>query len=167
MTDDKSIERPLRILGIDPGTGIVGYGLIDVSTGHFDTITYGTIQTEPKTPLHLRLPMIFEDMQYLIKEYEPDVVAVEQLFFFKNAKTVMGVAQARGVILLTISLNDIEFAEYTPLQIKQTITGYGRADKREVQEMVTSLLELESIPKPDDAADALAIAVCHAHFLGY
>ena len=157
----------MRILGIDPGTKIVGYGVLDVTAREFDVIAYGTIQSPPKTPLKEYLPAIYDDMQVLIEQFQPDVVAIEQLFFFKNAKTVMAVSQARGVILLTVVQKDLPYAEYTPLQVKKNITGHGRAEKKVVQEQVTRILNLPGIPRPDDAADALAIAICHAYNEGF
>lgn len=153
----------MRILGIDPGTKIIGYGVLDCDHSDFTVVAYGTVQSPPKTPPHEYLPTIHEDMFALIDQFQPDVVSIEQLFFFKNAKTVMAVAQARGVILLSIAQKKLPYAEYTPLQVKQILTGHGRADKRMVQEQVTRILDLSEIPRPDDAADALAIAICHAY----
>lgn len=153
----------MRILGIDPGTKIIGYGVLDCDHSAFTVVAYGTVQSPPKTPPREYLPTIHEDMFALIDQFQPDVVSIEQLFFFKNAKTVMAVAQARGVILLSIAQKDLPYAEYTPLQVKQILTGHGRADKRMVQEQVTRILDLPEIPRPDDAADALAIAICHAY----
>lgn len=154
----------MRILGIDPGTAIVGYGaILFEAPHHFDVITYGTIQTLPHTPLPERLATIFEDLQSLLPEIQPDIMAIEKLFFFRNVSTAMPVAHARGVMLLIGALQHIPIAEYTPLEIKQTLTGYGRATKKEIQDMTAHLLNLKTVPRPDDAADALAIAICHAH----
>ena len=152
----------MRILGIDPGTGTTGYGLIDGNTDDdCKAVTYGVISTTPKEFMPIRLKILFEDINELIKEFKPDVFAIEELFFFKNSKTVITVSQARGVLLLAAIQNNLEIVEFTPLQIKQTLTGYGRADKREVQEMVTHSLGLPKIPQPDDAADALGVALCY------
>lgn len=156
----------VRILGIDPGTATVGYGIIDVDVD-FATqlISFGIIKTEAGTANPARLLQIFHDLQELMLRYEPGVVVVEQLFYFRNVTTVMGVAQARGVILLAAAQAGVCIAEYTPLQVKSTITGHGRAEKWAVQEMVQEMLALSSIPRPDDAADALALALCHRQFL--
>jgi crossover junction endodeoxyribonuclease RuvC len=156
----------MRILGIDPGSHIIGYGLIDYVGGRYTPETYGTLQVPPGTSMVDALFSIYEDMSELLTMLTPDVMAVEQLFFFRNVSTAMSVAQARGVILLTGRQKEIPLAEYTPMQVKMTLTGYGRASKRDVQEMVKDLLNLEKIPKPDDAADGLALAITHAHFIG-
>ncbi len=152
-----------RILGIDPGTATVGYGILDCPDK--DTYSYvaaGIISTPPTLPAGARLKMIREDLLSIIARYKPDIMAVEAIFFFKNAKTVIGVAQARGVILECAASADVPVAEYTPMQVKLTLTGYGRADKKEVQYKLSELLGHENIIKPDDAADAVALAVCHA-----
>lgn len=151
----------MRILGIDPGTATVGYGIIEINNDKIIVINYGFIQTSSKSPMSERLGVIFNDIQTLIDTFKPDLMSIEELFFFKNAKTVISVSQARGVILLAAVQANIEIFEYTPLQVKVTLTGYGRADKNEVQNCVKDILELDEIPKPDDAADALAIALCH------
>lgn len=157
----------MRILGIDPGSHIVGYGLIDFHGGNRYTAGhYGTIQIPSGTPAQDTLLTIYDDMRELLGMLQPDLMVIEQLFFFRNVTTVMSVAQARGVILLTAKQSELPFAEYTPMQVKMTLTGHGRASKREVQEMVKELLGLEQIPRPDDAADALALAITHAHFIG-
>lgn len=154
----------MRILGIDPGTSIVGYGAVDFTApSTFEVVTYGTIQTPPHTPLQERLVTIFADLQSLLQELQPDVMSIEKLFFFRNVSTAMPVAHARGVMMLAATLQQVTLAEYTPLEIKQTLTGYGRATKQEIQAMTAHLLQLERIPRPDDAADALAIAICHAN----
>lgn len=155
----------MRILGIDPGTHIIGYGLINYDSGRYTAESFGTIQVPPKTPQPETLASIYADMTDLLAQFQPDVMVVEQLFFFKNVSTAMTVAQARGVIVLTGQQAGVMLAEYTPLQVKMTLTGYGRAQKSEVQEMVKDLLELDKIPRPDDAADALAVAITHAHYL--
>ena len=149
------------ILGIDPGYAIIGYGIIDSSKNNA-LIDYGVITTPKEDSMAIRLKSIEEGLVFLINNYKPDVVAIEELFYFKNQKTVIPVAQARGVILLTCQKLVGNIYEYTPLQIKQALTGIGRAEKNQVQFMVKSILGLKSIPKPDDAADALAVALCHS-----
>lgn len=152
----------MRILGIDPGTATTGYGIIDIIDNDIiEVVNYGVIHTSSEDPMPQRLKAIFEDMNYLMDNFSPDIMAIEQLFFFKNSKTVITVSQARGVVLLAAANHDVEIKEYTPLEVKVTLTGYGRADKAEIQSTVTQMLNLEEIPKPDDAADALAIALCH------
>lgn len=151
----------MRILGIDPGYGIVGYGIID-SEFKTTVIDYGVISTPKELSLPDRLEVIYSSLQSLINSYKPDVVAVEELFYFKNQTTVIPVAEARGVILLSCKKTGVPIFEYTPLQIKQALTGIGRAEKSQVQFMVKSILGLEKVPKPDDAADALAVAICHS-----
>ncbi len=151
----------MRILGIDPGYGIVGYGIIE---GGYQPkmIDYGVISTPKELTLPERLEIIFSSIETLIASYNPEVIAIEELFYFRNQTTIIPVAEARGVIILACKKNNIPIFEYTPLQIKQALTGIGRADKSQVQFMVKTVLGLESIPKPDDAADALAVAICHA-----
>lgn len=151
----------MRILGIDPGYAIVGYGIVDFDGNTYRTVKYGAITTEAKTSFPLRLQEIHEQLHGLIQEYKPDDIVFEELFFNKNVKTAITVAQARGVEVLTAKLFGKELYEYTPLQIKQALVGYGRAEKRQVQEMVKLILNLETIPKPDDVADALAVAITH------
>ncbi len=154
------------ILGIDPGTATTGIGLIDyqkTAQKQLSCLHYGTIITLSKMPLAERLKILYQDLGDLIKKYQPEAVAIESLFFFKNAKTVMAVSQARGVALLLIAQKKIPFFEFTPLQAKIAITGYGRAEKIQVQKMLQHILNLEKPPKPDDAADALALAICCAY----
>lgn len=151
------------ILGIDPGTAITGYGIVSHHGNHLKKMGFGVVRTEPKVAMALRLKELYQQLLQIIETYHPDVVAVEELFFNKNVTTALSVGQARGVILLAAATSGLETAEYTPLQVKQGIVGYGRAEKRQVQEMVRMLLCLPELPKPDDAADALAIAICHAH----
>jgi crossover junction endodeoxyribonuclease RuvC len=153
----------VRILGIDPGTAIVGWGILDCDkTGkNCMTVAYGHIETHKDTPMPKRLSEITDNILAILDKYNPDEVAVEELFYFKNAKTVISVAEARGVIVNTCFRQNIIVAEYTPLQIKQSLTGYGRADKVQMQKMIKSVLKLKNIPKPDDTADALAVALCH------
>ncbi len=159
----------MRILGIDPGTATTGYGLIDiVGDDNIEVVNYGVIQTPSSDVMTERLKAIFEDINYLMDTFNPDIMAIEELFFFKNAKTIITVSQARGVILVAGANHGIEIVEYTPLQVKLNLTGYGRADKNEMQTTVMQLLNLDEIPKPDDAADALAIALCHhQHIISY
>lgn len=152
----------LRILGIDPGFGRSGYGLIEVQQGKHSALLYGCVETVAHTPTGVRLREIYETMTTLIADYKPDVVAIEQLFFNRNVTTAFTAAEARGVVVLAAQLAEVEQVEYTPMQVKQAVVGYGRADKRQVQEMVRVLLGLRTIPKPDDAADALAVALTHA-----
>lgn len=152
----------MRILGIDPGYAIVGFGVVESDRGNFKAVDYGVIETSKELKMPQRLNMIWDGMNALIDRFQPDHVAVEELFYFSNAKTVIPVAQARGVILLSVQLRKIDLFEYTPLQIKQAITGYGNADKAQMQQMIKVLLNLSSVPRPDDAADALCAALCHA-----
>lgn len=154
------------ILGIDPGYAIVGWGVLEYKANKFRVIDYGAVTTEAKTPFPLRLCDIYNDLCDIIKKYQPEVLSMEKLFYNNNAKTVIDVAQARGVITLAAQQNGLKIAEYTPLQVKQSVTGYGRAVKKQVQEMTRIILNLEKIPKPDDTADALAMAICHAHCSG-
>ncbi|MBP9698022.1 MAG: crossover junction endodeoxyribonuclease RuvC [Candidatus Moranbacteria bacterium] len=152
----------MRILGIDPGTATVGWGVIEMQGGKTTSVAYGHLSTDKNLAPEKRLAEIARDLGELIKQYEPEEAAVEELFFFKNQKTIISVAQARGVILLTLENLRVSIFGYTPLEVKQALTNYGRADKSQVQLMVKALLKLPSIPKPDDTADALAIALCHA-----
>lgn len=151
------------ILGIDPGVATVGFGVVRSHKGKLTLIEYGCITTPPRTLLPARLFSIAEDLQKIIQKYRPDLVSVEELFFFKNKTTALAVAQSRGVILLSAQKQRVPLREFTPLQVKQALVGYGRAEKRQVQHMVKSILKMERIPRPDDAADALAIAICAAN----
>ena len=156
----------MLILGIDPGTATIGFGLIEVAADHPATaLAYGTIQTDKALPMPERLLTLHTDMSELLAQEPPDVLAIEELFFFRNTNTAIPVAQARGVILLAAAQAGVPVVGYTPAQVKQSATGHGRAQKVEVQEAVRDLLDLESIPRPDDAADALAIALTHWLFL--
>ena len=150
-------------LGIDPGTAICGFGLVEILGNRLKAVHYGAILTSPRTVPAERLKIIFDELDTLIKTYKPDVMGVEELFFNKNVKTVMAVGQARGVVLLAAAHNNIRIEEYTPLQVKQSVVGYGKATKEQVMYMTQRLLNLVDKPKPDDVADALAIAVCTAH----
>lgn len=150
----------MRILGIDPGTGILGFGVIDIDVkGQMQLVDAGVIRTPVKEDDAIRLQTIYEELQDIITQNKPEVMSVEKLFFARNVTTAMTVAQARGVVLLLGQQNGLKLYEYTPMQIKQAITGYGKADKKQMQEMVRTLLKLKEIPKPDDAADALAAAI--------
>ncbi len=149
------------ILGIDPGYGIIGYGVINTEKPDM-VVDYGTITTPKEDSIPVRLESIEKILKYILEKFKPDVVAIEELFYFKNQTTIIPVAQARGVILLTCQKYCGNIYEYTPLQIKQALTGQGRAEKAQVQYMVKAILNLNSIPKPDDAADALAVAICHS-----
>lgn len=151
------------ILGIDPGYAIVGWGVIEYEHSKFRVLGYGAITTNADTPFPQRLESIYNDMCYVFEKYKPSVMSMEKLFYNSNQKTVIDVAQARGVITLCAQMHNKEIFEYTPLQVKQSVTGYGRAEKKQVMEMTRSILSLESVPKPDDTADALALAICHAH----
>ena len=153
-------------MGIDPGYAIVGYGLVRKEGNNIKPLQYGVIRTEAGKPIEERLGEIFDDLTGLIEAFRPDSIAIEKLYFNTNEKTAINVAQARGVILLACNRAGVPVYEYTPLQVKMAVVGYGRAEKKQVQEMTRSFLRLEKIPKPDDAADALAIAVCHAHTAG-
>jgi len=153
----------LRVLGIDPGIAIAGFGFIDKAGHKLTPVQYGAITTEAHTPQEERLVQIYESAGALMDRYKPDAVAVEKLFFNRNVTTAFAVGQARGVIILAAAQRGLPVAEYTPLQVKQSVVGYGKAEKRQVQEMVKMFLKLSAIPKPDDVADALAVAICHAH----
>lgn len=155
----------MRIIGIDPGMAIIGYCILDMTADckgeQYSIINSGSIQTSKKDDNSTRLLEIYNDLTDLVKEYKPDIAAVEEIFFFKNAKTIMPVSQARGVILMCLKKHNIPVYEYTPLVVKQTITGYGRANKDEIKQMIQIMLAHETIPKLDDTADAIAIALCH------
>ena len=153
----------MRFLGIDPGIAIVGFGFIDKTGSKLTPVQYGCIQTEAHTPDEERLLHVYEAMLQLIDKYKPDAVALEKLFFNRNVTTAMSVSQARGVLIPAAIQRGLPIAEYTPMQVKQAVVGYGKAEKRQVQEMVRMYLKLQTIPKPDDVADALAVAICHAH----
>jgi len=153
----------LRIIGIDPGIAIVGFGIIDRIAGQVKPVQYGSIETPAHTDQGLRLKMIYDSLLGLIDKYKPEQIAVEKLFFNRNVTTAFSVGQARGVIILAGTQRGLTIGEYTPLQVKQAIVGYGKAEKRQVQEMVRMFLNLREAPKPDDVADALAVAICHAH----
>ncbi|MCR4644994.1 MAG: crossover junction endodeoxyribonuclease RuvC [Oscillospiraceae bacterium] len=153
----------MRILGIDPGYAIVGFGVVEYAGAAFKAIEYGAFLTEAHTPFTGRLVSIEEDMQEVLRRFQPDCMAIERLYFTTNQKTAIDVAQARGVLILAAAKKGIPIFEYTPLQVKQAVAGYGKAEKHQVMDMTRRILKLAQIPKPDDAADALAIAICHGH----
>lgn len=156
------LEEEWCVLGIDPGTASTGYGVVvETASGEYELLACGVIRTSPGQPMHLRLREIFVAIQNLIREFHPREVAVEELFFGRNVTTAISVGQARGAVLLAAALSDLPVIEYTPAAIKQALTGYGKADKFQMQAMVRQLLELEETPHPDDAADGVAIALCH------
>ena len=156
----------MRILGIDPGYAILGWGVIDVVGNKFSVVDYGSILTDTSMEMPARLQVLYNGLTELIHKYKPDDASIEQLFFNSNAKTAILVGEARGVAVLACANGNLNIGEYTPLQIKQALVGYGRADKKQVQYMVKTMLNLKSVPKPDDTADALAAAICHAHSAG-
>lgn len=151
------------ILGIDPGYAIVGYGILRYDKNRFTILDYGAVTTPAGMDFPQRLLEIYQDLSFLFQKYQPEVMSIEKLFFNTNKKTAVDVAQARGVILLAAKNNGADVCEYTPLQVKQSVVGYGRAEKKQVQEMTRQILGLSAVPKPDDTADALALALCHAH----
>ncbi len=153
----------MRILGIDPGLAIVGWGILDYQASKFHTVAYGALRTPAGIPTEERLKLIYEGMRELLETYRPDAMAIEELFFNTNITTGIRVAEARGILLLAARQAGAMIQEYTPLQVKQAVVGYGKAEKQQVISMVTMLLGLREPPKPDDTADALAIAICHAH----
>lgn len=153
----------MRILGIDPGYALMGYGVIEQTGNQFKVLDFGSISTGPSAPMPHRLKYLYSSLMEIIAETEPEGAALEELFYNTNAKTVINVGQARGVAVLACVNSGLEVAEYTPLQVKQALVGYGRAEKKQVQQMVKAILGLEKVPKPDDTADALAVAICHAN----
>lgn len=155
------------ILGIDPGTAITGYGVLESEGGRLRMLANGCVFTAKELPMPARLALLGEGLEKIIRQYAPEALAIEELFFFKNQTTVISVAQARGVALYVGERCGVEIHEYTPLQVKQAVTGYGRADKQQVQNMVKNILKLKEVPKPDDAADALAVAVCCASSINF
>ncbi len=156
----------MRILGIDPGYAILGYGILDMIGNRFEVVTYGSILTDSKLDMPQRLGILYDELTEIIKRYEPEEASIEELFFNNNAKTAILVGEARGVAVLACAKQGLAISEYTPLQIKQALVGYGRADKKQVQAMVKAILNLDEVPKPDDTADAVAAAICHGHFGG-
>lgn len=158
-----AVLKKIRILGIDPGYAIVGFGVLDYDGVNFSPIEYGAVLTEAGVPFPERLRAIHEDIEFIFNKFKPDCMAIERLYFTTNQKTAIDVAQARGITVLSAAIRSVPVSEYTPLQVKLSVTGYGKAEKKQVMEMTKSILGLAQIPKPDDAADALAIAVCHGH----
>ena len=156
----------MKILGIDPGYAIMGYGIVEMKGNHFSVCCQGAIRTCAGTEMPLRLKYLYESLTEIIKEHKPEEAAIEELFFNTNSKTAIMVGQARGVAILACTNSGLDISEYTPLQIKQALTGQGRADKKQVQFMVKNILALSEVPSPDDVADALAAAVCHGHSWG-
>ena len=156
----------MRIIGIDPGTAIVGYGIVDYNENESRLVTSGSIQTSKNLSDDKRLAEIYSDLSEIIKKYSPDIASVEKIFFFKNQKTVISVAQSRGVILSVLAQNSIPVYEYTPMEIKLSVTGYGKASKGDVAEMVKKMIIYKNFPKLDDTADAIAMAVCHIRTCG-
>ena len=156
----------MRILGIDPGLATVGFGIVECDRGRLTHVRHGVIKTPPDFPLPRRLQCIADDIQALIELFRPDTAAVEELFFSKNVTTGLAVAHGRGVILMTLARQEVPVSSYKPMQVKQAVAGYGGADKKQVMEMTRHLLGLDAVPHPDDAADALATAICHAHVAG-
>ena len=157
----------MRIIGIDPGYAILGYGIVDKVGNNFKAVDYGAITTDLKMDMPDRLLHIYRELEELIIRYKPEHLAIEELFFNNNAKTALLVGQARGIAILSCKGHGMEVYEYTPLQIKQGLVGYGRAEKKQVQQMVKMILNLKEVPKPDDTADALAAAVCHGNSVNY
>jgi crossover junction endodeoxyribonuclease RuvC len=156
------------VLGIDPGTATTGFGLVrELDDGSLEMVRFGVISTPKEDAAHHRLVLLYDEMKKLIKRHKPDSVGVERLFFQRNISTAIAVGQARGVVMLAVAQAGLDVAEYTPNEVKQAVAGYGSADKKQVQEMVRVLLSMPSIPKPDDAADALAIAITHIHTRRY
>jgi crossover junction endodeoxyribonuclease RuvC len=160
-TKNRTTHATVRVLGVDPGTATTGWAVIEEKSGCLCPVAYGHIQTPKKDSESMRLLEITNDLEKIIKKYRPKEAAIEKIFFFKNQKTVIPISQSRGAIILTLEQKSVKVFGYTPLQVKQAITGYGRADKKQVQLMAKNILSLKAIPKPDDAADAIAIAICH------
>ena len=153
----------MRILGIDPGYAIMGYGVLDYNGNRFKTVGYGSVETEAGLPMPERLKLLYDGLTEIIQKYEPDEVSIEELFFNRNVTTAIGVGEARGVAMLACVEGGLDVSEYTPMEIKQALVGYGKAEKAQVQMMVKTILNLPEVPKPDDTADAVAAAICHAH----
>jgi len=155
----------MRVVGIDPGTATTGYGIVQEAGHGLELVAYGVVTTAPFLPLERRLLQLFEELSTILDRYQPESGAVEQLFFQRNVRTAIAVGQARGVALLVLARAGLSVGEYSPLEVKQAVTGYGAADKNQIQQMVRLLLGLPEVPKPDDAADALAVAICHLHVM--
>jgi crossover junction endodeoxyribonuclease RuvC len=157
----------MRIIGIDPGYAILGFGIVDMKANRFSLVEYGVVTTPPGMPMPERLKAVYVGLMEKIAAHEPDAAAVEELFFNSNAKTAIKVGEARGAAILACTNSGLPVYEYTPLQIKQALVGYGRAEKEQIQQVVRSVLHLKEIPRPDDAADAVAAALCHGNSSGY
>jgi len=155
----------MRILGLDPGTATIGFGIIETDGQKHQLLDYGCIKTAAGVPFPERLRQIYEDLKVIVSEWKPQAVAIEEIFFSKNVKTAIQVAQARGAIIQQLAIGSHQITEYKPQHIKEAVCGYGKAEKKQVQKMVQLILEMDEIPFPDDAADALAIAICHANTL--
>jgi crossover junction endodeoxyribonuclease RuvC len=153
----------VRVLGIDPGTAITGWGLVEGDGNDLVVVAYGVITTAAGTPLPERLQTIYQELTQIVEQWQPDTSAIEELFFSKNAKTALAVGHGRGAAMLALANANLRITEYKPLEVKQALTGHGGADKLQMQQMVKLLLALDDIPRPDDAADALAVAICHLH----
>jgi crossover junction endodeoxyribonuclease RuvC len=153
----------MRVIGIDPGTAITGWGVVEGDGNQLTMVAYGAVTTPAGTPLAQRLQTIYHELTGIIHQWQPETAAIEELFFSKNAKTALAVGHGRGAAMLALANADLPIVEYKPLEIKQAITGHGGADKQQMQQMVKLLLELDDIPRPDDAADGLAVAICHLH----
>ena len=153
----------MRVMGIDPGTAITGWGVVEGDGNQLTMVAYGTVTTPAGTPLPQRLQTIYRELTEIIQKWQPETAAIEELFFSKNAKTALAVGHGRGAAMLALANAGLSIVEYKPLEIKQAITGHGGADKQQMQQMVKLLLELDDIPRPDDAADGLAVAICHLH----
>lgn len=156
----------MRILGIDPGYAIMGWGVLDLKGNRFSVVDYGSITTDKNMPMPERLQHLYNQLSAVISEYRPEEAAIEELFFVHNQTTAIKVGEARGVAILACVNGGVDVSEYTPLQIKQALVGYGRAEKKQVQQMVKTILNLKDVPKPDDTADAIAAAICHSHSRG-
>lgn len=156
----------MTVLGIDPGYAIIGYGFVEYNAGKFKPLKYGALTTAKDVDFSKRLEYIFDGMNEILDDIHPDAISIEKLYFNTNTTTAIAVAEARGVILLAAQKKGIPIFEYTPLQVKQSVTGYGRSEKKQVMDMTRRLLNLSAVPKPDDTADALALAICHAHSCG-
>ena len=153
----------MRVMGIDPGSLCTGYGIVEETGGRLTSVHFGSIASKAKSPFEQRLKSIYDGLASMIKEFQPDAIAVEDIFFATNAKSTIKLGQTRGVALLAAAQAEITLAEYTPLEVKQSVVGYGRADKRQVRDMVTAILKLQQKPEPLDVSDALAVAICHLH----
>lgn len=156
----------MRILGIDPGYAILGWGVVDMIGNNFRWVAYDSLTTDKDMPMAERLNFLYDGLTEIIEKYKPEEAAIEELYFNNNAKTALLVGEARGIAVLACAKGNLRISEYTPLQIKQALVGYGRAEKKQVQQMVKTILNLEKVPKPDDTADALAAAICHGHSTG-